>query len=318
MKKKLVTLSAIILMSCNPAQALDFAKFFENMFSKKAGYKASPEDGEVQKDLSGFQKDRCDKQNPWGSVVPYSKEKDPQTGSLFICRDIYDIRYDPSLKTPLWATYILRRTNYNHFKWDFLNKIKYSGNQLDPQIPSKMQPDFADYKGSDYVAHNLVPIIDTYFHLASLEEEEIIRVNQERINYAYSAINTIPVYKSLHNPLLSFESQTNKVLKSNDYESILVVTGGIYINGGKGRLGTTGPVIPSHIFKIFANGITKGTTSYVIPNENICNPNCNFGNYIVPFKEVERLTGYNIFSAAAPEHAAKIKLDANEYKRVAR
>ena len=100
MKKKLIVLSTILLMSLNQAQAIDFGKFFENMFSKKAGYKALPQDGESEKDLSGFQKDRCDKQNPWGSVVPYDKEKDDQKGSLFVCRDIYDIRYD-SLNLPI-------------------------------------------------------------------------------------------------------------------------------------------------------------------------------------------------------------------------
>ncbi len=316
MKKKLIVLSTILLMSLNQAQAIDFGKFFENMFSKKAGYKALPQDGESEKDLSGFQKDRCDKQNPWGSVVPYDKEKDDQKGSLFVCRDIYDIRYDTRLKTPLWATYILRRTNYNHNNWKFLEKIKYPGNKLDPAIPSKLQPDFADYSGSDYVPHNLVPIIDTYFYLGSLEEDELVKLNQERVDFAYSAINTLPISKGLHTSLLAFEAETNKVLKNNDFENILVVTGAIYLDKGKNRLGKTGPVIPTHIFKIFANGVNKGTTSYIIPNDNTCRQGCNFNSFIVPFKEVERLTGYNIFSAAAPEHAAKIKLDPNEYKKI--
>lgn len=316
MKKKLMVLSTILLMSLNQAHAIDFSKFFENMFSKKAGYKAMPQDGETEKDLSSFQKDNCDKQNPWGSVVPYNKEKDDQKGSLFICRETYDIRYDTRLKSPLWATYILRRTNYNHNSWKFLEKIKYPGNKLDTDLPRKLQPDFADYNGTDYVAHNLVPVIDTYFYLGSLEDEDLLKANQERVNSAYSAINTIPISKGLHNSLLAFEAETNKVLKSNDFENILVVTGAIYLDGGKNRLGKTGPVIPTHIFKIFANGVNKGTTSYVIPNDNTCKAGCNFNSFIVPFKEVERLTGYNIFSSAAPEHAAKIKLDPNEYKKI--
>lgn len=316
MKKKIFILSAIILMSINHANALDFGKFFENMFSKKAGYKALPQDGEGEKDLSKFQKNSCDKQNPWGTVIPQNKEKDDEKGSLFICRETYDIRYDTRLKTPLWATYILRRTNYNHLDWTFLDKIKYSGNKLDPEIPTKMQPDFNDYVGSDYIAHNLVPVVDTYFYLGSMKEEEMIKMNQDRIEQAYYATNTIPIAKGLHKSLSAFEAETNKVLKGNDYENILVVTGGIYINSGKGRLGKNGPIIPTHIFKIFANGINKGTTSYVIPNDNTCIQGCNFNSFIVPFKEVERLTGYNIFSAAAPEHAAKIKLDPNEYKKI--
>lgn len=316
MKKKLVVLSAILLMSLNQAYALDFVKFFDNMFSKKAGYKALPEDGEGEKDLNNFQKNSCDRQNPWGTVTPYNKDKDDEKGSLFICRDTYDIRYDTRLKTPLWATYILRRTNYNHQDWTFLDKVKYAGNKLDPDLPKKMQPELTDYAGSDYVPHNLVPIVDTYYYLGSLKDEELTKVNQDRVNQAYSVINTLPIYKSLNAPLLSFEAQTNKVLKGNDYENILVVTGAIYMNGGKGRLGKSGPIIPSHIFKIFANGVNKGTTSYVIPNDNSCANGCDFNSFIVPFKEVERLTGYNIFSAAAPEHAAKIKLDANEYNKL--
>lgn len=316
MKKKLLVLSTILLMSLNQAHALDFVKFFENIFSKKAGYKALPQDGESDKDLSNFQKNVCDKQNPWGTVIPYDKEKDDEKGSLFICRDTYDIRYDTRLKTPLWATYILRRTNYNHLEWSFLDKIKYSGNRLDPEIPSKMQPDFKDYEGTDYKPHNLVPVVDTYFYLSSLKEDELVKINQDRINQAYYAINTLPIAKGLEQSLLSFEAQTNKLLKNNDYENILVVTGAIYMNGGKGRLSKTGPIIPTHIFKILANGVNKGTTSYIIPNDNACIQGCNMNQFIVPFKEVERLTGYNIFSAAAPEHAAKIKLDPNEYKKL--
>lgn len=316
MRKKIILLSSIFLMSLNQAHALDFAKFFENIFSKKAGYKALPEDGENAKDLSKFQKDYCDKNNPWGPVIPYDKEKDPQKGSLFICREIYDIRYDTRFKTPLWATYILRRTNYNHPDWKFLEQIKYTGNKLDPDLPRKIQPDLNEYNGTDYVPHNLVPIVDTYFYLSSLEETELTKVNQERINQAYYVTNTIPIAKGLHTALSNFEAQTNKVLNNNDYENVLVVTGGIYMNGGKGNVSKDGPLIPSHIFKIFANSTTQGTTSYVIPNDNTCSQGCNFNNFIVPFKEIERLTGYNIFSSAAPSHAAKIKLDPNEYKKL--
>lgn len=316
MKKNIFILSTILLVSVNNANALDFSKFFENMFSKKAGYKALPQDGENEKDLTNFQTNRCEKQNPWGTVIPQNKEKDNEKGSLFICREPYNIRYDTRLKTPLWATYTLRKVNYDHMEWKFLDKIKFGGNKLDPEIPSKMQPDFNDYKNSDYVAHNLVPVVDTYFYLGSLENEELIKMNQDRIDQAYYATNTIPIAKGLHKSLLNFEAEANKVLKIYNYEAILVVTGGIYTDSGKGRLGKSGPVIPTHIFKIFANGTNKGTTSYIIPNDNTCIKGCNFNSFIVPFKEVERLTGYNIFSGAAPVHAAKLKLDPSEYKKM--
>lgn len=318
MKRNIAILSTILLLSTNQAHALDFMKFFENMFSKKAGYKALPEDGESAKDLSKLQEDHCEKNNPWGSVVPYDKQKDNQKGSLFICREIYDIRYDTRLKTPLWATYILRKSNYNHTYWGYIDKIKYTGNKLDPDLPSKMQPDFNDYKGTDYVPHNLVPIVDTYYYDDSSDDEGLLKINQERVNQAYYATNTLPIAKGLHTALSGFESQVNKILKKDEYENILVVTGAIYMNGGKGRLGKSGPLIPTHIFKILANSSNKGTTSYIIPNDNTCAQGCDFNSFIVPFKEIERLTGYNIFSAASPIHAAKIKQDPNEYNKLRR
>lgn len=316
MNKKLL-LSAVIplLFLSNSANAFDFTKFLENVFSKKAGYKAQAISTEEQKNLEKFEKNNCSKFNPWGPPIPYDKKKNPEVGSLFICRDVYNIRYDEKFKSPLWATYILRKDYYSRYDWKFLKNIKYSGNRNDPDLPEKMLPNLKDYAGSGYVAHNLVPVIDHYFYSSGLEEEEDLKENQNRVDQAYYATNTLPIAQGLDKALLQFEAETNKLLKGNDYQNILMVTGPIYINGGKGRIGKNGPVIPSHIFKIYANGVTQGTTVYVIPNDNSCANGCNFNSYVTSFKEVERLTGLNIFSALEPHHAAKIKLDPAEYKK---
>ena len=315
-KKLLLSATLPLLIFTSSAHAFDFSKFLENVFSKKAGYKAPAVSMEEQKNLEKFEKNNCSKINPWGSPIPYNKDKNPETGSLFICRDVYNIRYDEKLKVPLWASYILRRDSYNRPDWRFLTKIKYGGNKNDPDLPEKILPNLKDYAGSGYVAHNLVPIIDNYSYNSSLTEEEDLLENQNRINQAYYSTNTFPVAQGLDKALLQFEAETNKLLKSYDYQDIMVVSGLIYINGGKGRIGKNGPVIPSHIFKIYANSVTQGTTVYVIPNDNSCANGCNFNSYVTSFKEVERLTGLNIFSSLAPVHAAKIKLDPSEYKKV--
>ena len=314
MKKNIILLSIISLFAVNNANAIDISKFIDNLFAKKAGYRA--ENSSDEKDLSDFQKSECYKHNPWGEIIPYDKS-DKQEGSLFFCRAAYSMRYDTKWKTPLWATYILKRENYDHQDWDFLSKIKYLGTVIDPNIPERMQPDLKEYKNSGYVPHQLVPIVDSYFYASGIKDEDLVTINQIRVNEGYFITNSIPVASGLNNALTQFESQTNKLLKKEnlEYETILIATGGIYMNGGKGRLGKSGPVIPSHIFKIYANVVNRGTTSYVIPNDNTCINGCNFNNFIVPFKEIERLTGYDVFSAAAPEHAAKIKLDPSEFNR---
>jgi DNA/RNA endonuclease G (NUC1) len=308
MKKVLLVLSVLSFM--NTSNALDFGKYISSVLSDRAGSKAVGEADE--KDISQYAENKCWKINPWGFTVPIVKsEKD--TNSVFFCREVYNVRYDTKMKIPLFVASVLFARDLTRYP---PKKIVFGGNKLDPDLPKNMQVNLDDYKGTGYVPLNVLPVSDSYYYAPGLSEEGLLPLNQTRVDEAYYLSNTLPIATGLKRTWEQLEIQTRANFKDQQMQQVFVITGPIFLNGqNKGRIGKNGPIIPTHIFKIIANPQVNGTVSYILPNDNSCAAGCDLRSFIAPIREVERLTGLNTFSGAAPQYSAKIKMDPTEYDR---
>jgi DNA/RNA endonuclease G (NUC1) len=333
MMKKIVLSSSVLgalLLSSSSVYAFDFGSVlqgFKDFFSVKAGSK-SVDDADGY-DLDKFQTPgKCQADYPWGP--PVTKDKEILNRSLYMCRNNYAIQYDPKLKVGLWTQEVLRREN---LLMGISGETEYY--KPDPEIPPKMQASVADYDNSGYVKLSLAPAFDMPKKQGDLDENQLKEFSKKSLDEAFYMTNQVPIRKSLMAPnglWTQLENQTRGwAIQRNE---VYVITGPIYLGGQtKGFMGSgqNRIAIPTHYFKIITQPLTYGSIAYIIPNrevatdgvtpqtsdvyycgENGAKRNCTLDDFIVPIKEVERLTGFETYSKLAPTYAVRVKQDINE------
>lgn len=324
MKKYLISavLLSTLLPLSNNALAVDWSKFFGNMFTT-AGSKSV--DNDEGKNIEKFLNKSCTGTNPWGQ--PFIQNEKLMKRSLFLCRTMYGVQYDSVYKTPLWVTEVLEKDNV--LKAPPVG-ISYPAMQLDPDLPRNMQFTLADYKGTGYEPFLVAPPADLFIYRTNIKDEELLAANKNSLEEGSYASNVMPIASGLKKGLWQqLELQTRALLVTRNM--VYVITGPIYLNGQtKGTIGKNGVPIPTHLFKVIVNPDTNGSLTYIIPNQDILTPTyrasgknvftcnggpCELDNFIAPLKEVEKATGFTLFPKLAPAYATKVKLDVNELNK---
>lgn len=295
---------------------------FSNIFSSRPGSKAVVnEEGKKLKDFS--KPNKCVRHYTWGA--PKIKDTAITSRSLYVCRELFAVQYDPKLKVPLWASEQL--TKYNLELESFENNIKL---QPDLDLPTSIQQKPEDYLKTNYLPAPLASVRNMVINLDNTDADELRKVNLEAISQAKKFSNTVPmINNNLANTIWrELESQTISFAKKAS--KLYVTTGVIYLNGeSNGKLAYSQTYIPTHFFKIMIDPDTHGSISYIIPNKEILTENtksisdqnnvykcaggpCSLSNFIVHIKEVEKVTGMEFFPELNPNWAVQIKLNIGE------
>ncbi len=330
-KKNIKSLGLLLSVTCvlyypNSSFAQDsFTDKIGGIFSARPGSKAvGANDAKILKDLT--KPNRCVRHYTWGA--PKIKDTAVNKRSLYLCRDLFALQYDPKLKVPLWSSEQL--TKYNFDLETFENNIKL---QPDEELPKDIQQKAEDYLNTNYLPIPLASVKNMVLNLDLTEAEELRKVNLEAISQAKRFSNTVPmirnnlansIWKELEEQTISYAKRTSK---------LYVTTGVIYLNGTtNGKLPNSETLIPTHFFKIMIDPDTHGSISYIIPNKEIltsstksitdpnnvykCNDGpCSLSNFIVHIKEVEKVTGMEFFPELNPNWAVQIKLNIGELSK---
>ncbi len=201
----------------------------------------------------------------------------PNYNNLYIF-DNYISSYDCTKRIPLWTLHYLGLETYNNKK-----KKKFGFKNL---CHDTFLPDKKDYK--PYSRGHLVPVGD--FVLDSY-----------RANTFYLEANIIPQNKQnnegIWNRLETFTRQTYI-----SYSEAWVLTGVIFKTENdiipyiKYRVLNKYLAVPNYIYKVilFKNDNKFYLNSYMIPNIDV--NHTNFTEYLVDYKYIEKIIGYNIFN----------------------
>lgn len=324
-KKILLVLTSSFLFSCSSLVLAEqsFSNKISNIFSGGPGSKAVLE--AEGKNLTDFSKpNRCVKHYSFGA--PKVKDEVVNKRSLYICRELFALQYDPKLKVPLWSSEQLNK--YNLELETFENSIKF---QPDSDLPSNIQQKAEDYLKTNYLPISLASVKNMVINLDNVEIEELRKINLDAISEAKRFSNTVPmVNNNLANTIWKdLEAQTLAFAKKTS-SKLYVTTGVVYLNGEtSGKLKQSETYIPTHFYKIMIDPDTHGSISYIIPNKEILTANtktvtdpnnlykcnggpCSLSNFIVHIKEIEKVTGIEFFPDLNPNWAVQIKLNIGE------
>ncbi len=320
-----LALTLSFLLSCSNMVLAEesLSNKFVNIFSSGPGSKAkvSP-NGKNLKDFS--KPNLCVKHYSFGA--PKIKDTVVNNRSLYICRGMFALQYDPKLKVPLWSSEQIIK--YNLELEAFENSIKF---QPDIELPIDIQQKAEDYLNTNYLPIPLASSRNMVVNLDNLEPEELRKVNLDVINESKRFSNTVPmVNNNLANTLWKELEEQALLFAKKTSGKLYITTGVIYLNGEThGKLKYSETHIPTHFYKILIDPDTHGSISYVIPNKEILTENtksindpnniykcnggaCSLSNFIVHIKEIEKVTGIEFFPNLHPTWAVKIKLNIGE------
>lgn len=310
--KQNVIIAGIIAVVVGTVLHLGGWDYLKGIFSSRAGgnyHEVPTKPGEkpiAPKDISKLRKlSSCSDLFPWGP--PEVKDKSVNDRSLFLCRKSYSVQYDPAIKQPVWEVEILKKANQVAF-----NIPKSFGPELDPDLPDDLQASLGDYINSGYSFGFLAPVQNMYQNIESLPEDMLEKVNEQALKQSYYMTNAIPVTSNVSLIMKQIESQSRTIVQERD--PLYLVSGPVFLNGKtNGFIGKNKIPVPTHIYKIITYPLTHGSIAYLIPNENLpCGNNCSAESFIVPIKEVERVTSIEFYSKLAPFYAVQVKRDVNE------
>ena len=297
----------------------------------KAGYKAM--DDTEGKDLTKFQKlDMCRNHYPWGA--PTSTNADVVKRSLYICNGLFANQYDTKTKNPLWTSEILSKTN---MKALVKKGLKIEGELIqDPDIPTTMQVYPTEFNNKYTMGFMAAPANMYAANIPKVDKAGLEVANKKLMQQSLLMTNVVPMAKGLRDGIwAALERDVRTQALNNRQEFLYVITGPVYLGGQvNGFLEKSKAAIPTHFFKIITNPGFYGSIAFIIPNKEViftanqpindpnnlhyCGPEnaqrvCSMNDFIVPIKEVERLTGLYFYPNLAPYYAAKTKQDVEEY-----
>lgn len=305
--KKKITIALGVLVGLTVAWYAGAGAFLHDVFSSRAGGAVGPEEENI--DISALQEPgKCSDLYPWGT--PKVKDNEVNQRSLYLCKNAYASQYDTKIHVPLWEVEILNKRNLVAF-----NIPKSIVPSLDPTLPKKMQPALSQYQHGGYTMGFLAPIENMYINNQNMPDQQLESVNKQSLSESLYVTNALPMAPGTKAMLEQIDAQVrNMVMERNE---LFLVAGPVYLNGKtKGEIGPEDKqiAIPTHIFRLITDPLTYGSIGYVIPNDGsvVCQPNnCDFDRYIVPIREVERVTGIEFYSKLAPFYAVQVKQDIN-------
>lgn len=306
MTKKNLTITALVAAGLVTFWFAGGGTFLKEVFSSRAGGANEEENIDVSKFL---RPDQCTSVYPWGP--PKIKDKIVNERSLYMCRNSYAIQYDTKIKVPLWEVEILNKKNLVQF-----NIPSNMVPSLDPEVPKKMQGKMEDFAKAGYMMGFLAPIQNMYINNSNMPYEQLEQVNREALQQSLYLTSVVPETKAANNIRRQIDDEARRIVMQRN--ELFLVSGPVFLNGQtKGFIGEgdNQVAVPTHIYKIMTDPLTYGSIAYIIPNEQVLNCGgqaCNLENFIVPIKEVERVTGIEFYSKLAPYYAVQVKQDVNE------
>ncbi len=295
-----------------------FKQYVNNIVMAKAGSNAVisvSEDGKKYQ-LDGMRdKNTCAKHSPWG--VPYREDAELFKQALFLCNSLYASMYMTEFKVPLWTSEVVTKNSQLSPR---LNKI-FTLN-FNPNIPENYQIKFADYANSIYYPAKMAATENMGFYDEYGTDENIMSNIEIAKEESFYLTNTAPQNKDLNLGLwkdLETYIRKQALLKGQ----LFVTTGLLFLEKEKTKtLGESKILIPSHFYKIVTDNSNNGTVVFIIPNVSIetstyhpqksditCSGGCTLNNFIVSFKELEKLSNFRFYPWLDSIYAVQVKLD---------
>lgn len=160
---------------------------------------------------------------------------------------------------------------------------RYNTFWSDPDIEGC--PSTYDYRNSGYDRGHLCPAADQKWSSKAME-------------HCFSLANMCPQDHSLNTGAWKTLEGKERIWAQRD-SSIIIISGPIYSDGDRKRIGDAGVRVPGAFFKIFAAPQLESPRGIAFIYPNMTAPG-NMENYVTTIDEVEQITGFD-FLAVLPD-----------------
>ena len=143
-------------------------------------------------------------------------------------------------------------------------------------------PSTYDYRNSGYDRGHLCPAADQKW-------------SQEAMEQCFSLANICPQDHSLNTGAWKTLEGKERLWAQRD-SAIIIISGPIYADTDKTRIGTAGVRVPGAFFKILAAPYLNNPRGIAFVYPNMTAPG-NMENYVMTIDDVEQLTGFDFLSA---------------------
>ncbi len=295
-----------------------FQQFVDKIVKARAGSNAVSslnEDGKEYNLTAMKDKNNCTKHSPWG--VPFRDDPELFEKSLFLCNSLYASMYLTEFKVPLWTSEVVTKNSQLSPKTQ-----KTFSFEPNPEIPPNYQMNYIDYANSEYYPAKMAASENMGFYDEYGTDDDIMNKIEKAKEESYYFTNTAPQNKDLNRGIwkeLEDYVRQQAVLKGQ----LFVTTGLLFLEKEKTKtLGPSQILIPSHFYKIVTDNAKNGTVVFIIPNVSIdsqnykssnpsltCPGGCTINNFVVTFKELEKLTNFRFYPWLDSIYAVQVKLD---------
>lgn len=216
-------------------------------------------------------KELCPQSFPLG--MPKIQSQEVNQSSAILCQSKYAVQYSEDTKTPLWASHVLRKSDFTNS-----NYVERTDDfRLNPDVPEETQVKPSVYSRSGYDKGHLVPAADFSY-------------NDKYMSESFLMTNIAPQAPNNNRKTWSnLEKSIRNLLKKNEINELYVTTGVLYLNDKNLGIINKKVKIPTHFYKVIVEPKSGFSAAYVVPNNNNVNP--NFKNYLISISNLEKAAG---------------------------
>ncbi len=198
----------------------------------------------------------------------------------------FQICYDSSLKSPVWAAYELRP---EHLSASAPGRSRF---RRDPSLSAPAASN-ADFRGAGYSRGHLIPAADFAW-------------SEKAFRATYLPTNVVPQKQSVNSGRWRMlEIAVRGIAATAD--SVHVFTGPLFDSDSIEFLMPGGVAVPTHTYKVLlaVHGGRRTMFAAIIPNAG--NPRQPLNHFAVTVDEVERRTGLDFFSFLEDQEEAVLE-----------
>ncbi len=211
----------------------------------------------------------------------------PGTSGDLLCRKGFLLSHDPTRKTPAW---VVERMTRERLKSVLKRSDRF---QPDAELPKGARAELSDYKGAGYDRGHMAPAADMAWDAAAMSESFYL---SNMVPQAGEGMNR-GIWAELEKKVRQWVEKRGE---------LYIYSGPIYRDGDVKTIGRNKVAVPDALFKVVLDPARHEAIAVIMPNRRL--DTRDMPKYLVPVREVERLTGLEFFSTLPQEEQDRIEV----------
>ncbi|ACH39102.1 MAG: hypothetical protein ACD_55C00039G0002 [uncultured bacterium] len=224
---------------------------------------------------------------PLDDCREYTQFGVPGTSGDLLCRKGYLLSHDAKRKTPVW---VVERMTRERLKAVLKRSDRFVP---DAELPKGQRAELSDYKGSGYDRGHMAPAADMAWDAAAMSE-------------SFYLSNMVPQAGEGMNRGIWAELEKKVRQWVEKRGGLYIYSGPIYGEGEVKTIGRNKVAVPDALFKVVLDPVRHEAIAVVMPNRPL--DTRDMPKYLVPVREVEKLTGLEFFSTLPQEEQDLIEV----------